>query len=58
MTEVDGLPVTMLDRTLRDCLATGSDPYQLRRALNRAEIEGTVHPEIARTLRRNIETTD
>lgn len=54
VTEVDGIPVTTVERTLRDCLAIGTDPYQLRRALQKAEAEGDVHPDTAQTLRREL----
>ncbi|MPZ00546.1 MAG: hypothetical protein GEU97_21720 [Actinophytocola sp.] len=54
VTQVEGLPVTTVERTLRDCLAIGTDPYQLQRALDRAEAEGLVHPVTARALRREL----
>lgn len=55
ITEVDGLPVTTVPRTIRDCLATGTDPYQLRLAADRAGAAGTVRPQTADTLRDEID---
>jgi predicted transcriptional regulator of viral defense system len=42
VTSVDGIPVTTVARTIKDCVATGTDPYQLRAAIQRAEAEGTL----------------
>lgn len=52
VTEVDGLPVTTVERTIVDCHAAGVDPYQLRRAIDRATAEGALRPESAATLRK------
>lgn len=48
---VDGIPVTTVVRTIRDCLKTGTDPYQLRAAIERAEAEGTLRRRPAAELR-------
>lgn len=40
ITEVDGLPVTTVDRTIADCHATGSNPAQLRLAVEQARKSG------------------
>lgn len=54
MTEVDGLPVTTVERTIVDCSAAGVDPYQLRRAIDRAEADGAVRPKMATALRETL----
>ena len=51
VTEADGIPVTTVPRTVRDCLAGGTDPYQLRLAIDRAEAEGLVRRAVAEDLR-------
>jgi predicted transcriptional regulator of viral defense system len=51
ITSVDGIPVTTVARTIRDCLATGTDPYQLRAAVERAEAAGTLRRGPAAELR-------
>lgn len=51
ITSVDGIPVTTVVRTINDCLNTGSDPYQLRAAIDRAEAEGTLRRAPAAELR-------
>lgn len=51
VTEADGLPVTTVPRTVRDCLADGTDPYQLRLAIDRAEAEGLIRRGVAEDLR-------
>ena len=51
ITAVDAIPVTTVARTIRDCLNTGTDPYQLRAALDRAEAEGTLRRAPAAELR-------
>ena len=51
VTEVDAIPVTTAERTIRDCIADGTDPYQVRRALDRAEAEGLVRLAVVRELR-------
>ncbi|MBK8460827.1 MAG: type IV toxin-antitoxin system AbiEi family antitoxin domain-containing protein [Micropruina sp.] len=55
LTEVDGLPVTTVSRTIRDCLATGTDPDQLRLAVHQAGEAGTIRPDMADTLRHEID---
>lgn len=55
VTAKDDVPVTTVARTIRDCLATGTDPSQLRRALEQAAAEGLVRPREAETLRGEIE---
>jgi predicted transcriptional regulator of viral defense system len=51
VTEVDSLPVTTVSRTVRDCAESGTDPYQLRIAIDRAEAEGTLRRGAAEQLR-------
>lgn len=51
VTETDGIPVTTVERTVRDCLADGTDPYQLRLAIDRAEAEGLLRKAVAEALR-------
>jgi predicted transcriptional regulator of viral defense system len=50
-TQVDALPVTTVARTIRDCIATGTDPYQLRLAIDQAEAAGIVRRALAGELR-------
>lgn len=57
VTQTDGIPVTTVERTVRDCLADGTDPYQLRLAIDRAEAEGLVRQSVAKSLRRDIATS-
>ena len=54
VTEADGIPVTTVPRTVRDCLADGTDPYQLRLAIDRAEAEGIVRRAAADELRNEV----
>ena len=51
VTEVDGIPATGVARTIRDCLAGGTDPYQLRLAIDRAEAEGLLRCQVVDELR-------
>ena len=51
ITAVDAIPVTTVARTIRDCLKTGTDPFQLRAAIERAEAEGTLRRGPAAELR-------
>jgi len=51
VTESDGITVTTAERTIRDCLDDGTDPYQLRRAIERAEAEGLLRKSVAEALR-------
>jgi len=51
ITSVDGIPVTTVARTIKDCMDTGTDPYQLRAAIERAEVEGTLRRRLAAELR-------
>jgi len=51
ITHVDTLPVTTVAQTIRDCIATGTDPYQLRLAIDQAERDGTVRRAVAKELR-------
>lgn len=51
ITSVDGIPVTAVVRTINDCLNTGTDLYQLRAAIDRAEAEGTLRRAPAAELR-------
>lgn len=55
VTDKDGLPVTTVARTIRDCLAAGTDPAQLRLALDQAVSEGLVRPREVDALRAEIE---
>lgn len=55
VTERDDLPVTTVSRTIRDCLAAGTDPAQLRQALNQAVADGLVRPREVDTLRDEID---
>lgn len=40
VTEVEGLPVTTIERTIRDCHRIGTDPAQLRLAITQAHNAG------------------
>jgi predicted transcriptional regulator of viral defense system len=51
ITQVDRLPVTTVARTITDCLATGTNPYQLRLAIDHAERGGTLRHAVALRLR-------
>ena len=51
ITSVDAIPVTTVARTIKDCLDTGTDPYQLRTAIERAEADGTLRRSPAAELR-------
>ncbi len=51
VTQVDSLPVTTVVRTIRDCMTTGTDPYQLRPAIDQAERDGTLRRTVAAQLR-------
>ncbi len=53
-TEVDGIPVTTVARTIRDCILGGSDPYQVQQAIDRAEFEGLLRKAAAETLRTEV----
>lgn len=55
VTEKDDIPVTTVVRTIRDCLASGTDPYQLRFALDQAEAEGLLRLREAERLRADID---
>lgn len=55
VTEADGIPVTTVPRTVRDCLADGTDPYQLRLAIGRGVAEGLVRRAVAAQLRAEVE---
>jgi len=56
VTEADGIPTTTVDRSIRDCLADGTDPYQLRLAIDRAEAEGLLRKAAAEVLRGEVAT--
>lgn len=56
-TEADGIPVTTVTRTIRDCLADGTDPHQLRLAIDRAETEGLLRRTAADSLRDELTST-
>lgn len=51
VTEVDGIPTTTAERTIRDCITDGSDPYQLRLAIDRAEADGLIRRAAVQELR-------
>ena len=53
-TEVDGIPVTTVARTIRDCLLAGTDPYQVQLAIDRAESEGLLLKAAAQALRAEV----
>jgi predicted transcriptional regulator of viral defense system len=55
ITQVDSLPVTTVARTIRDCMATGTDPYQLRLAIDQAERDGTLRRTVAAQLRNELD---
>ena len=55
ITQVDSLPLTTVARTIRDCMATGTDPYQLRLAIDRAERDGTLRRTVATELRAELD---
>ena len=55
VTEKDDLPVTTVARTIRDCLGAGTDPEQLRRALDQAVAEGVLCPRETDGLRVEID---
>jgi predicted transcriptional regulator of viral defense system len=55
VTEKDDIPVTTVARTIRDCLADGTDPYQLRRALDQAAAEGSLRHLEVEELRADID---
>jgi len=55
VTQVDTLPVTTVARTIRDCIATGTDPYQLRLAIDHAERDGTLRRAVAGELRTELD---
>lgn len=54
VSEADGIPVTTVPRTVRDCLAGGTDPYQLRMAIDRAEAQGLIRRGVADELRAEV----
>lgn len=51
ITSVDDIPVTTVTRTIKDCLDAGTDPYQLRAAIERTETAGTLRRSPASELR-------
>jgi predicted transcriptional regulator of viral defense system len=55
VTQVDTLPVTTVARTIRDCIATGTDRYQLRLAIDQAERDGTLRRAVAAELRAELD---
>lgn len=48
VTQVDSLPVTTVARTIRDCMTTGTDPRQLRLAID--PVEGLRAPVLRRSM--------
>jgi predicted transcriptional regulator of viral defense system len=57
ITYTDGIPVTTVARTIRDCLAAGTDPYQLRAAIDHAEADGRLRRGPAAELRAALDDT-
>ncbi|GGO84908.1 hypothetical protein GCM10011584_03600 [Nocardioides phosphati] len=55
ITERDDIAVTTVARTIRDCLANGTDPYQLRLAVDEAETQGLLRRTEADDLRTQID---
>jgi predicted transcriptional regulator of viral defense system len=55
VTEYDDIPVTTVQRTIRDSLADGTDPYQLRLAVDQAEDGGSLRRSEAEALRAEID---
>jgi predicted transcriptional regulator of viral defense system len=55
VTEHDDIPVTTVERTIRDCLTDGTDPYQLRLAVDQAKTEGSLRRREAEALRTEID---
>lgn len=51
ITEFRGIPVTTVDRTILDCLGYGTDPHQLRLAIDGAEAEGLLRRAVAENMR-------
>jgi transposase-like protein len=47
---VDGLPVTTVMRTIKDCHEMGTDPAQLRLAIRQARQSGELSPASAERL--------
>ncbi|MGQ0845685.1 MAG: type IV toxin-antitoxin system AbiEi family antitoxin domain-containing protein [Sporichthyaceae bacterium] len=58
VTTVDLLPTTTVARTIRDCAATGTDPHQLRQAIDSAERAGTLRRAVAAQLRAELDGAD
>lgn len=56
--QVDGLPVTTVARTIQDCVAAGTDPNQLRHAIEQAERVGTLRRAVAAELRTELEAAE
>jgi predicted transcriptional regulator of viral defense system len=56
VTQVDSLPVTTVARTIKDCMTTGTDPHQLRLAIDQAERDGTLRRTVAAELRAELDT--
>lgn len=54
VTESDGIAVTTVEQTICDCLAEGTDPYQLRMAIDRAQEQGLLRRARAESLRRDV----
>ncbi len=55
ITERDDISVTAVARTIRDCLTGGTDPYQLRLAVDEAEMLGLLRRAEAEDLRTQID---
>jgi predicted transcriptional regulator of viral defense system len=55
VTQVDTLPVTTVAGTIRDCMITGTDPHQLRLAIDQAERDGTLRRTVAAELRAELD---
>jgi predicted transcriptional regulator of viral defense system len=55
VTEHDDIPVTTTWRTIRDCIAGGTDPYQLRLAVDQGEAQALLRRTDAESLRSQID---
>lgn len=54
VTVVEGLPVTTISRTIRDCHDLGTDPAQLRLAIRQARQAGELSPAVAELLEKQV----
>ncbi len=54
VTESDGIAVTSVEQTVCDCISEGTDPYQLRMAIDRAQEQGLLRVARADSLRQDV----